>query len=680
MDSKKYKRAKHNLKVSVVKKESQNHCECCGEESVNKHNSHLHTHDDGLSCGCCDEKKNRVLQENKNKSTLSVFGVDILKICVSLAFIILGLSFNSIEVLNVILFVISAIVVGYEIIVNCIKNIVKGNFFDENTLMLVASITAFILGEHFEGAFIVFLFSLGEMLESIATLNSRKKIVGLSALKSQVVHLIDKTGEKDVLPDSVKVGSLIQVKSGERVPIDGILLAGTVELDMKAITGESNFYSVSAGGKVYSGAINVGNPIVIKTQKVYKDSTVVRIILMVEGAMAKKAKSQKFITSFAKVYTPIIAVVAVLIALVPPIFDALTFTKWIYKALSFLVVSCPCALVISVPLAYFVGIGSLAKKGVLVKGSNTLEMLANTKTVVYDKTGTVTKGEFTVSKVEILDDFKKLKVIENLISIESKSNHPISKAIVRSFKNCKINSVINVKELTGLGLIGEVDGKSIAVGNKRLMNSLGVEIECEKFIGTIIYLAENNKLAAKIYLIDDVKDGCRESISKLRKLGVTKTYMISGDKIEIAEYVSEKVGIEKVYADKLPEEKLESLKEIKENSIGSTIYVGDGINDTPSIALADVGVAMGGLGSEVAIDCADVVIMDDDLRKLPTVINQAKRIRKTVVMNIVFSLGVKFLIMLLSVITSIPVWVAMFGDVGVMLLAVLNSLTNSKCK
>ncbi len=636
--------------------------------------------EDLLSCGCghCHNEEKPHHASEKGKSILAKYKFDLLKILFSVLFLVCGIIFNEKGVLSIIFYACAIIVCGYELIISCTKNVIKGNFFDENTLMLVASITAFILKEYFESAFILILFNLGEILESVATESSRKKIVGLAELNSEIVHLINEKGILDISPEMVKIGSLIEVKKGEKVPIDGVLIGGQTELDMKALTGESRYYFSKSGEVVYSGAINVGNPFVLKTTKEYKDCTVQRIISVVEGALSKKAKSQKFITKFAKVYTPLIVFLSLAIATLPPLFDGMNFVKWIYKALSFLVVSCPCALVISVPLAFFVGIGSLAKNGVLVKGSSYIEILANVKNAVFDKTGTLTKGDFEVVDVKTIQSFDSETVLNYVYSIEKYSTHPISKAIVNSISG-NLCEVSDIDERAGCGIVGLIDNKTIAVGNVKLLRQFGIKIIEEKFPGTIIYVAIDGVLAQKIYIADKIRDGALDMVKNLKKLGVNHTCMLSGDSKDVAESVGKAVNIDTIYSELMPEEKLNVVKEIIKSK-GKTLFVGDGINDSPALAVSNVGIAMGGLGSEIAIESADMVIMDDDIRKIPMTIKYSKRIKSVVLMNIIGSILVKLIIMLASVLFTLPIWVSMLGDVGVMLLAVLNALFVGKVK
>lgn len=645
-------------------KHKHNECDC---EECRPENS-------GLTCGCSACKHKHDTKDEK-EGFLNEHGFDLIKIIVSSLLLLSTIVFKCGGTVKLVLCIIAYVFSAYEIFINCIKGIANKNFLDENTLMFIASVTAFCLGNYLEGVFIVVLYALGELLEDVATDNSRKKIAGLSELKSVTARVITKTGFADVSPASVEVGTLIEVRKGDRVPIDGILVGASAEFDMKAITGESKPYVIEDGQTIYSGAINTGNSVVIKTTKLYKDSTVEKIISMVEGANAQKAKSQKFITSFAKVYTPIVVLAALVVAFIPPLFDGMNFSFWIYKALSFLVVSCPCALVISVPLAFFTGIGNMAKNGVLVKGSNYIDALAGVKTTAFDKTGTLTKGEFGVESVKTFSDMSEEEVIAFAAALESKSTHPISKAICARNGEESVLKAENVKEISGKGIAGTVKGRKILVGNAKLMADNGIEIGNENYYGTVIYVAADGKFAGKIFICDTVKKEARETIELLKNAGVNETVMFSGDNATVCEKVGNQIKIDRIYSELLPEQKAEKLKELKQKNNGKVLFAGDGINDAPSLALADVGVAMGALGSEIAVESADVVIMDDDIKKIPYAIKKSKTIRRKVIENIAGSLVIKAIIMLLTLTTGVPVWMAMFGDVGIMLLAVLNSLT-----
>lgn len=624
------------------------------------------------SCGCCGHSEHH---QHSRKSLLFDYLWDIFKIVISLCLLVIGCIVSN-HIIKLIIFILSAFSVGYKLLLLCAKNIAKGIIFNENTLMLVASIVAFILGEYFEGAFVVLLYSVGELLEGFATANSKRKIAGLAGLKSETAHLIGKGGIADVEPDCVGVGSLIEVRRGERVPIDGVVFGCSAQFDVKAITGESEYINTKSGDSVFSGAINVGNPMVLRTTKLYKDSTVEKIIRCVQQSAKQKSQSQRFITSFAKIYTPIIGVFALLIAVLVPLIDGFNFSRWIYKALSLLVISCPCALVVSVPLAYFVGIGALAKSGVLVKGGNYIDAVAKAQIAVFDKTGTLTKGEFEVVDIVALGKYDKDEIIEYAISLEKHSNHPLAKAIVKAKNNCKYKA-IDIVEDAGKGVMGIVNGLSVVVGSADYLEINGLEVN-SVFSGVEIFVGIDGQLCGVLLLQDQIKENATDSLSLLKKYGIFRTIILSGDKEESVKHIAEFVGVDEYYAKLMPEEKYEKLKTLQSSSVGTTIYVGDGINDSPSIACADVGVAMGALGSEIAIDSADVVVMDDDLMRLPKLIKFSKKIRKTVFENIVFSLMVKLLIMALGFFVNLPMWLAITADVGCMLLAVLNSLSNYK--
>jgi len=631
---------------------------------------------EGLTCSCghCYSQTDHCNKEKKG--FLIEYGWEICKSCVSIILLLLACFIKTNQIVKIILFGITVLFSGYELFFNTFKNFFKLNFLNELTLMFIATITAFILGEYFESAFIIILFNFGEFLERIATDNSKRKIAGLSSLKVKTVNVMTKEGLKVMSPQDVPVGSFIELKSGELLAIDGVLLGLPTDFDTKAVTGESKYYTVENGGIVFSGSVNVGYPALIRTTKLYKDSTVEKIISMVEGSLSKKAKTQKFITKFAKIYTPMIFAVAFLLAVLPPLFDEYNFVKWIYKALSFLVISCPCALVISVPLAFFIGIGGLAKKGVLVKGSRHIETLSKVDKVVFDKTGTLTVGEFVIDNIYCENEFSKEDILKIVCSLENKSNHPISKA----FKNIDSEIICfkGVQEFSGKGIKGVFNDKTYSVGNAKLMIEQGIIVE--DTTENVLYVSENNRLMGKIFICDKVKDEAPEAVCLLKKQGVKSTYILSGDKKEIANSVGKFVGIDKVYSEMLPNEKLEKLRELLNDCNKKVAYVGDGINDSPCIAESDVGIAMGGIGSEIAIETADVVIMNDELRKIPQTIAQSKKIRRIVMQNIIGSITVKMCVMILSVVITLPVWIAMFADVGVMSLAVCNSMRASKTK
>ncbi len=650
-----------------------NHCHCDELDKVH----------DVLSCNCgnCNSKASAAVLESRGKNgILSVYGFDILKLCLALCILITSAFLPIKNSLKLILYVTSAVIVGYELFFNLIKNLSKFNFFDENALMLIASVTAFLLGECLESALILILFNLGELLEHIATKTARSKIAGLAELKAVTVHLSVGEDILDVKPETVAIGSVVIIKKGERVPVDGELLSEFAVLDLKAITGESRLCSIRTGDEIYGGSINAGDPIKIRSTKLYKDSLVEKIISSIEVATAKKARSQKFITTFAKIYTPIVVILGILIAVIPPLIDGFLFSKWIYRALTFLVVSCPCALVISVPLSFFVGIGNLARSGIMVKGSNYVDLLAKTNVAIFDKTGTLTEGKFTVDEIALTRDFEKSFVLSAVASIETVSTHPLANAIVCF---CKLNGALVIKqnvkvhEITGKGLFGLFEGKRVLIGNDKLLKENDVIFNKSQYTGEVVYIAIDNKFIGELRLSDKIKSGALECISQLKRLGV-KTMMLSGDMQSVAEDVGERLGLDKIYSELMPEEKLAEISKFKISKDSIVVYVGDGVNDTSSLAAADVGVAMGGLGSMAAIESADIVIMDDDVQKLTTAIKQSKKIKRIVTENIFFSLATKVAVMLAGVFFSLPVWIAIFADVGVMILAVVNSLRAGK--
>lgn len=632
-----------------------------------------------LTCGCGHCGKSKIYFDKINTSFFNLYGLDLLKIFLSVLFVFAGVIISGNYMVKLLLSLLSVFICGYNLFFNFCKSFFNKNFLDENALMLLASITAFCLGEFIESALIVILFNLGGLFERIATDNSRKKISGLKELKNKEVNVITNDGIVSMRPEDVPIGSLLEIRMGESVLIDGVLIGLPTEIDMKAVTGESKLCLVRNGETVYSGCVNMGNPIVVKTIKRYNDSMAQKIVEMVEGALSKKAKSQKFISKFAKVYTPIVFSLALLISLIIPLFDDFNYVKWVYKALSFLVISCPCALVISVPLGYFIGIGSLAKIGVLVKGSKYLDALSKTELVVFDKTGTVTEGYFSVDRV-IAYGKDKLDVLSCVYSLERKSTHPIAKAICDYCKNEKAfsNQVEKFIEHTGKGVSGYIDNQFIVIGNDKLLHEYYIkQPNKNEYLGTVLYVSRCNKVIGEIHLSDKIKSDAVKWLDSLKKIGINKTAMLSGDNFRVVKNVGDVIGVNEYYGQLLPNEKLTKLENLMKDVKNTTIYVGDGINDSPSIATADVGIAMGGLGSDVAIESADVVIMKDELSKITTSIKHSKKVKRIIFENIIGSLFVKFSVMIISLITILPVYISMVADVGVMLLAVTNSLRNS---
>lgn len=630
---------------------------------------------DALSCNCghCHQSENNAV--GKRQSFLKKYFIDILKISLSSICFFLGLFLSINTYVKLTFFIISALICGYELVFNYIKGLIKKDFFNEHILMIIASIVAFILGEFFEGSLIIILFYLGEFLEKIATENSKRKISSLFRLKSEVVHLIESSGEKDIPPKDVKVGSLILIKSGEMVQIDGVVFGESALLDMKSITGESVPCQLNAGKQVYSGSINIGNPFVIKTTKEFKDSTAEKIIQLVEEGINKKSKSQKFITKFAKIYTPIVFSVAIFLCCIVPLFDQMNFIKWIYKGLSFLVISCPCALVISVPLSYFVTLGNLARNGILVKGSTYLDVLSKLKGIVFDKTGTLTTGVFVVNEIFTFNNYLEEDILSYACSLEKNSNHPVANALLNINKKVKIEEAKSVKEITGKGILGDVNGKQVLLGNCRLLDDYNIKYNKINSQENVIYIAINGNFAGAFIISDKIKDNAPDVINNLNKLGITKNYVLSGDKKEIVEKVCNQVGIQNYKYQLLPEDKVNEFLTV-EQQCSPIAYCGDGINDSPVLAMSNVGISMGGLGSDLAIETSNIVLLDDNLKKIPYLIKKSRKNKRIVLENIICSIIIKILIMILSIFITLPVWISMIADVGVMLLALLNSLRN----
>ena len=584
---------------------------------------------------------------------------------------------NVLHIVQIILYIISYLIVGFEVVKKAIINISHGEFFDENFLMSIATIGAFAIQEYPEAVAVMLFYQLGEYFQSYAVKKSRKSIASLMDIRPDYANLkVDDKIEK-VSPEQIKIGNIIVVKPGEKVPLDGIVLKGSSMLDTSALTGESVPREVKANDKILSGCINLNGILEIKVEKEYGESTVSKILDLVENATNKKAKTENFITKFSKYYTPIVVVLALIIAFIPPIVTKTNMLDWIYRALTFLVVSCPCALVISVPLSFFSGIGAASKKGILVKGSNYLELLAKTEIAVFDKTGTLTKGVFEVQKIENKEHIDKKELLELAAYCESYSNHPISISIQKAYgEEIDKKRIIDSKEISGKGIISKIDNKEIACGNIKLMNELNItNIDQIDDIGTCVYVAIDKKYAGYILISDNIKDDSNEAITKLKQAGVKRTIMLTGDNKNVAEKVNRKLGLDEVYSELLPIDKVNKLEEIlkSKNDDVKLAFVGDGINDAPVLARADIGIAMGGLGSDAAIEAADIVIMTDEPSKIATAIKISRKTLKIVYQNISFALIVKIGVLVLSAFGLASMWAAVFADVGVTVLAILNS-------
>ena len=584
--------------------------------------------------------------------------------------------------IKIILFVISYFIVGKDVLVSAYKNIRAGEFFDENFLMGIATIGAFLVGEYTEAVAVVLFYQVGELFQEMAVNKSRKSISDLMNIKPDFANLKVENEIKKVLPEEVNVNDLILVKPGEKVPLDGIIIEGTSTGDTAALTGESLPREFGVGDEILSGTVNNNGLLTIKVTKVFSDSTVSKILDLVQNASSKKSKTEKFITKFARYYTPIIVGVALLVATVPPfVLGNGTFYEWFYRALIFLVVSCPCALVISIPLGFFGGIGAASKNGILIKGGNYLEALDKVDTVIMDKTGTITKGTFKVVEINVKNDkISKEKLLEYVADVESFSNHPIAKSVVEEYEKNgqKVikESIKKYDEISGYGISAELDDTNILVGNNKLMELEKIEYDFIESIGTTIYVAIDREYAGNIVIADQIKEDSVNAVKALKNQGISNIVMLTGDNRNIANDIAKKVGINEVYSELLPNEKVDKVEEIfakKENKDGKVLFVGDGINDAPVLARADIGVAMGGVGSDAAIEAADVVIMTDELSKISDTIKIAKKTKKIVWQNIIFALSVKAIVLLLGILGLSTMWEAVFADVGVALIAVLNS-------
>lgn len=579
-------------------------------------------------------------------------------------------------IINNILFIISYLIVGYDIILKALRNITRGKVFDENFLMTIATIGAFFISEFPEAVAVMLFYQVGELFQSYAVDKSRKSVESLMDIRPDYANLYHDKKTERVDPNKVKVGDIILIKPGEKIPLDGIVIEGSSTLNTLALTGEAVPRSISVNDEVLSGCINNEGILKVKVTKEFGKSTVSKILDLVENASSKKSKSENFISKFAKYYTPIVVIIAILLALIPPLLTDTTFKTWIYRALSFLVVSCPCALVISIPLSFFCGIGASSKIGVLVKGSNYLEALANTEIVVCDKTGTLTEGIFKVQKVDSIG-YSDEDLLRYTSYAENYSNHPIALSIKEAYgKDINEKLVTKTKELKGKGVIAKVESKEVLVGNEKLMAEYNIDYIKSNDIGTVIYIAIDNKYAGSITISDKIKEDAYKAVKEFRKNNVKKIVMLTGDREEISKNVSKELKLDKYYAELLPQDKVkkvESLMKEKSES-GKLVFIGDGINDAPVLALSDIGVAMGGLGSDAAIEAADIVIMTDEPSKLANAIKISKKTMQIVKENIVFAITVKILVLILSAIGIATMWAAVFADVGVSVIAIINAL------
>ncbi|GKX64810.1 heavy metal translocating P-type ATPase [Inconstantimicrobium mannanitabidum] len=636
-------------------------CSCDGKHHHHNEvyeNSHSHSHEHG------DEEE---------------FGKkEIIKFSIGIVFYILGLVLKLDFIPELILYLVAYLLIGGEVVLRAFKNILKGEIFDENFLMSVATIGAFAIKQFPEAVAVMIFYQVGEMFQDRAVNKSRKSIKSLMDIRPDYANVVRNNTEVKVSPETVKIGEEIIVKPGERVPLDGILVSGEGVLDTSALTGESLPKDAVIGEEILSGCISKNGVLRIKVAKSFGESTVAKILNLVENAGNKKADTEKFVTKFAKYYTPAVVFTALILAIVPPLVikDA-TFSVWVYRALSFLVVSCPCALVISIPLGFFGGIGAAAKKGILIKGGNYLEALKNVETIVFDKTGTLTKGVFKVTEINSQEGITKEQLLEYAAFAESYSTHPIGLSILARYnKEIDKTKISGYEEISGHGIKISLDNKEILVGNKKLMDDFNIQFNEAKLPGTIVYVAVDKKYAGYILISDEIKEDSKEAMKTLKSLGVEKTVMLTGDNSNVANIIGNEIGVDEIYSELLPGDKVEKLEGFfaGKNKKSSIVFVGDGINDAPVLARADVGIAMGGIGSDAAIEAADVVIMTDEPSKIGDAIKVARKTSRIVWQNIVFALSIKLLILILVAIGLGNMWEAVFGDVGVALIALLNAM------
>lgn len=652
-------------------------CSCCAEG---------HVHSD--SCGCGHDHDH----ENIDKAAFYK------KIGFGIFFFVVGILFEKLmpqitangffaqypqipEYISLLSFGLSYIIVGFSIIREAVEGIIKGNIFNENFLMAIASIGAFAIKEYSEGCAVVLLYTIGEFLQGMAVAKSRGSIRNMLEQKPEAVNVLRNGETVEVSPEEVEVGELIIVKPGEKIYLDGVITEGTAEVDMAELTGESIPVSMSPGEQVLSGSVNIDGALTVRVEKPYSESTVSKIMSMLESAQDKKSHAEKFITRFAKIYTPVVCVIALGIMLIPPLFMHGSWSEWIYRGLSALVVSCPCAIVISVPLSFFGGLGTCSREGVLVKGGNHLEMLAKCSVGVFDKTGTVTSGKFEFVRCECYHchchDKEHRELLKIIAACERYSNHPIAKSICLAFGQYADEChVTDAKNYAGMGVSAVVDGVKYYVGNEKMMAHAGIEFPETKQIGTAVYCCNEKEFLGDIVFADIIKEDSREAISDLHKLGMKKIVMLTGDKEPIAKDIAAKAGMDGYFAKLLPEQKVEKMRELRKNC-DTVLYTGDGINDAPVLAEADVGIAMGAAGSDIAIEASDMVVMGDSLSKIPLAVRIARKTVGIARENIIFSIAVKLLIIIgcaVGIFDENAMWLAVFGDVGVCLIAVANSL------
>lgn len=616
-------------------------------------------------------------KEKINKEINLVF-LDVIGIIVFLmAYFIPGIKFN----LKIGMYIVSYALIGFDIFKKAIKHLFRKDMFDENLLMTIATIGALCIGEYIEGVAVLLLYKIGEYLQDKAVDTSKEKIKSAIDIRAKYANVIKNGKVEKVDPETLKIGDIVVVKNGEKIPTDGVISKGNTRLDTSSLTGESIPKDVVENDEVLSGMINLGEVIEIKITKAFEDSTASKILDLIENARESKSKTENFITKFSKIYTPTVIVIAILIAMSFPSIFGIGFADSLNRALIFLVVSCPCALVISVPLGFFVGMGSCSKKGILIKGSNYLDALSSVDTVAFDKTGTLTKGVFKITKINNKSDMSDDEILEYLALCESYSNHYIAKSILTSYgKEIDKERIKEHSEIAGHGIKAVIDGKEVLAGNKSLMDNQNIKVDVEDTVGTVIYIAIDKKYSGNVVLSDELKDNVLELSNNLKKIcGIKNTVLLTGDKENVAKKVAEKIKFNNVYGELLPQDKVEIVEKLKQGTKKKVAFVGDGINDSPVLACADVGISMGN-GSDIAIDTSDIVLMTDEPHKLVECIKISKKTKSVVIQNIVFALSIKVIVLVLSAMGISTMWEAIFADVGVSLLAIFNSIRIFKIK
>ncbi|MGL4345373.1 MAG: heavy metal translocating P-type ATPase [Cellulosilyticaceae bacterium] len=640
------------------------HGESCGCEG----HEHDHGHSHGESCGCGGHE-HEDSHEAKKSWQMPLLG----RVGLGILGVVLGSYFD-----QTIFFVVAYLIVGYDVLLKAGKNILRGKVFDENFLMALATVAAFVIKEYPEAVAVMVFYQVGEYLQHRAVSYSRAAIADLMNIRPDFARVVRDGIEENVAPEEVEIGEIIQVRPGEKIPLDGRVIKGSSLLDKSMLTGESMPESVEVGMEVLSGSINQTNLIEIEVTKTFETSTVSKILELIQNASSQKAEAENFITKFAKWYTPLVVIVAVAVAIIPSLVTG-DWHTWIYNSIVFLVISCPCALVVSVPLGFFGGIGAASKRGVLVKGGNYLEALNTIDTIVLDKTGTITEGVFGIRNIEVVEGVAEEDVLRYAKSVEKYSNHPIAAAIVAYNETIMPLEVLEYEEKAGYGIMAQIQNEQVSVGNEKLMALQGILCPAYEGIGTIVYVAVDRKYMGYIELADQVKSDSKAAIAAFKKQGIKQVVMLTGDKQAVGNEVAKQVGITKVYGELLPQDKVTKVKELMDEGC-KVAFVGDGMNDAPVLAMAHVGIAMGGVGSDVAIEASDIVLMTDELSRIGSALNIAKKTKQIVTQNIVFAIGIKIIVMILGLFSIANMWLAVFADVGVSLLAILNAIRVLKYK